>query len=130
MKRPSKSTELNPNELEVLGILWADNPRKPVEIQEAFSHPIENATLRSVLRNLVERGYLKRERIGKAYYYRPTRAARTVRRRLTDRLARVFAGGSRLGLIAQLIEDEKLSPAEIRELQAIASRFNSPENPS
>ena len=43
--------ELNANELEVLGILWAEAPLKPQQIEEAFSWPIENATLRSVLRD-------------------------------------------------------------------------------
>ena len=127
MKRRPSTTDLNPNELEAMGILWADSPLKPADIEEAFSRPIENATLRSVLRGLVERGFLKRERIGKAYYYRPARAARTVRRRLTNRLAEVFASGSRLGLIAQLIEDEKLSPAQIRELEQIVARNNQSE---
>ena len=112
--------DLNPTELEALGILWADSPLKPAQIAAAFGHPIENATLRSVLRGLVEKGYLKRERDGKAYFYKPARAARTVRRKLTERLAGVFAEGSRLGLIAQLIQDEKLTPEQLKELQDLA----------
>ena len=112
--------DLNPTELEALGILWGDSPLKPAQIQAAFSYPIENATLRSVLRGLVEKGFLKRERDGKAYFYRPAKAARTVRRKLTERLAGVFAEGSRLGLIAQLIQDEKLTPEQLKELQDLA----------
>jgi len=119
MSRESHA-DLNPVELEVLGILWGGAPLKPAEIEAAYSQPIENATLRSVLRGLVEKGFLKRERVGKAYYYRPAKAARSVRRSLTDRLASVFADGSRLGLIAQLIKDEKLTPAQVRELQKLA----------
>jgi predicted transcriptional regulator len=114
--------DLNPAELEALGILWADAPLKPAEIEAAFSYPIENATLRSVLRGLVEKGFLKRELDGKAYFYRPAKAARTVRRKLTERLASVFADGSRLGLIAQLIQDEKLTPEQLQELHKLAER--------
>ena len=112
--------DLNPAELEALGILWADSPLKPAQIEEAFSYRIENATLRSVLRGLVEKGYLKRERDGKAYFYKPAKTPRAVRRKLTARLASVFAEGSRMGLIAQLIKDEKLSAEQIRELERIA----------
>jgi len=112
--------DLNPAELETLGILWSEAPLKPSEIEEAFSYEIENATLRSVLRGLVEKGFLKRERVGKAYFYRPAKAASSVRRRLTGKLASVFAEGSRLGLIAQLIKDEKLTPAQIDELKRLA----------
>ena len=114
--------DFNPTELEILGILWQDAPLKPAEIEAAFSRPIENATLRSTLMALVEQGVLKRDRRGKAYYYSPTRKPRTVRRKLTDQLASVFANGSRMGLIAQLIQDEKLSPEQIRELQKLARR--------
>lgn len=112
---------LNPAELEVLGILWNEAPLKPAQIQEAFSRPIENATLRSVLRGLVEQGLLSREREGKAYFYSPASAPQQVRRKITDRLASVFAEGSRVGLIAQLIKDEKLSAAELDELKKLAN---------
>jgi BlaI family penicillinase repressor len=112
--------DLNPIELEILGVLWKEAPKKPAEIAEALDRPIENATLRSTLVGMVEQGVLKRERRGKAYFYKPARAARTVRRKLMERLAAVFAEGSRLGLIAQLIQDEKLTPAQIRELERFA----------
>lgn len=112
--------DVSPTQLEILGILWAHAPRKPAEIGKAFSRPIENATLRSTLVGLVEKGFLKRERIGKAYFYKPARTPRAVRRKMTERLASVFAAGSRMGLIAQLIQDEKLTPEQIRELEKIA----------
>jgi predicted transcriptional regulator len=113
--------DLNPTELEILGILWQSSPLKPAEIEEFFSRPIENATLRSTLVGLVEAGVLKRERRGKAYFYRPARTPRMVRRKLIDHLASVFAEGSRLGLIAQLIKDEKLTADQIRELEKLAA---------
>ena len=112
--------DLNPAELEILGILWDRAPLKPAEIAGAFSRPIENATLRSTLVGLVEKGLLKRERVGKAFFYKPARTPRAVRRKLTERLASVFASGSRLGLIAQLIQDEKLTPEQLRELEELA----------
>ena len=114
--------ELSAVELEILGILWTDHPRKPAEIEEALSRRIENATLRSILVGLVEKGYLKRDRVGKAYFYRPARKASSVRRKITDSLATIFAEGSRLGLIAQLIKDEKLSADQVKELQKLADK--------
>lgn len=113
--------EFSAAELEILGILWQRAPRKPAQIEAAFSRPIENATLRSTLVGLVEKGVLKRERRGKAYFYKPARAPRTVRRKLVDQLASVFAEGSRLGLIEQLIRDEKLTAEQIRELEKLAA---------
>ena len=118
MKR--SPADLNAVELEILGILWTDHPQKPSEIEAALSREVENATLRSILRGLIDKGFLKRKRRGKAYYYLPARKAGTVRRKITERMASVFAEGSRLGLIAQLIKDEKLTPQQIRELEKLA----------
>lgn len=112
--------DLNAVELEILGILWKAGPSKPAEIGAALGREMENATLRSILVGMVDKAVLRRERRGKAYFYRPARAARTVRRKLSERMAGIFAEGSRLGLIAQLIQDEKLSATEIRDLERFA----------
>jgi BlaI family transcriptional regulator, penicillinase repressor len=114
--------DLSPMELEILGILWNESPLKPADIEAALSRPIKNANLRAILSALLEKGVLRRELQGKAYFYKPVRASRTVRRSLVDRLASVFAQGSRVGLIAQLIRDEQLTPAQIRELQKLADK--------
>ena len=91
--------DLNPNEVEVLRILWDLGPRKPAEIQTAFGWKIENATLRSVLRGLIEKRLLVREKQGKAFYYRARVTRRSQLRRTARRMAEVFAGGSTAVLV-------------------------------
>jgi hypothetical protein len=60
---------LNDNELEALRILWEHGDLKPADIQDRFSWPIENATLRSVLVNLVAKKQANRRLQGKAFFY-------------------------------------------------------------
>lgn len=128
MTRPSGSEEsaipdFNRTHLHVLQILWeAGEALKPGEIEARFRWPIENATLRSVLRTMMERGELEREKRGKAYIYRPRQEPRRTLSKLMAGLAEVFAGGSRTGLLAQLLDDSALSPAELRELQRLAGK--------
>jgi BlaI family transcriptional regulator, penicillinase repressor len=112
--------ELNRNELEALRILWEGEALKPGDIQQRFSWPIENATLRSVLNGLVEKGQLARSKQGKAFFYRAKTSQRGVMARMADLMAHVFSGGSPAGLIAQLIQTQKLSPEEIAELRRLA----------
>ncbi len=115
--------DLNRTHLHVLQILWdAGRPLKPAEIEENFDWPIENATLRSTLRVLIDRGHVEREKRGKAYLYRPIREKRSALSELFSGLAEVFSGGSKAGLLAQLLQDESLTPAEIRELESIAAQ--------
>jgi len=117
--------DLNRNELEAMRILWEHGMMKPAEIQGKFSWPIENATLRSVLVGLMEKGHVRRRKNGKAYYYRATSNRRKGLSRMARRMAQVFAGGSTAELIAQLIRMEKLSPKEIEELRLIADSRSS-----
>jgi predicted transcriptional regulator len=49
------SLDLNPIELEVMGILWDQGALKPSELEDHLSIEIENGTLRSLLRSLVEK---------------------------------------------------------------------------
>ena len=114
-------TELNKNELEAMRILWKNGPLKPAEIQHRFSWPIENATLRSVLRVLMDKAHIKRHKKGKAYYYQPKASRRGVFSKMARRMAEVFSAGSAADLIAQLIKTERLTKEEIQELQQIAA---------
>lgn len=113
---------LNRNEMEVMRILWEEGPLKPAQIEERFGWPIENATLRSVLRSLVDKKQAQRQKKGKAYYYRSKTTRRGVLRSMARRMAEVFAGGSTSELIAQLIKTENLSSDEIDELRRIAGK--------
>lgn len=113
--------ELNKNEMEAMRILWLGEAFKPAEVQEQFAWEIENATLRSVLAQLVEKGLVTREKRGKAFFYRAKGSQRGMLSKMARRMAQVFTGGSTADLIAQLIRNEKLSREEIDELRRIAA---------
>jgi BlaI family transcriptional regulator, penicillinase repressor len=113
-------SNLNQNELETMRILWDAESLKPAEIQERFGWHIENATLRSVLRKLVERNLAARRKQGKAYLYKATKPRRTQFARTMQRMAEVFTGGSKSGLIFELLKREKLTPEELKQLRRLA----------
>jgi len=112
--------DLNRNELEVLRVLWDLREAKPTEIEERFAWPIDNGTLRSVLRVLMEKELVTRKKVGKAFYYVPRKTREGVLARMSRQMAQVFAGGSAADLIAQLIRTEKLSANDLAELRRIA----------
>jgi predicted transcriptional regulator len=115
-------TDLSKNELEVLRILWERKELKPAEIQEAFSWTIENATLRSILVNLVEKGHVTRCLEGKAYRYAARVPKATLLQATSRALARVFSGGSTKELLMQLVETEDIGPSDLEFIRSIASR--------
>jgi len=116
-----EQADLNKNELEVLRILWERKELKPAEIQEAFSWTIENATLRSILVNLVEKGHVTRCRHGKAFRYEARVPKATLLQSTSRALARVFSGGSTKELLMQLVETEDIGPSDLELIRAAAA---------
>jgi BlaI family penicillinase repressor len=112
--------ELNENEREALRILWELDEAKPAEIQSQFGWEIENATLRSVLRNLIDKGFASRRKDGKAYFYKALSRRSSLFGQAMQRMAEIFTGGSKAGLILELLRREKLSAEELAALQEIA----------
>ena len=113
-------------ELEVMQVLWEHGALKPAEIEERFPRPIRNAALRSLLLILLGKGHVKRRLVGKAYVYEARTPSEGTLRKMTRRLAEIFCGGSTAALIAHMIETEKLSDDDIRELEAVSRRMRRP----
>ena len=114
-------TSLNQNELETLRILWEQGELKPAEIQSHFSWTIENATLRSVLVNLVEKEQAARRLQGKAFFYAAKVPKGTLLQTITQTLARVFAGGSHQELVAQLMETSDIKTSDLKLIRQTAA---------
>ena len=112
---------LNQNELEALRILWERGELKRSEIGARFGWRIENATLRSVLVNLVAKRQIRRRRQGKAYYYSARVPKATMLQGMMETLKRVFAGGSSGALVAQLVETGDIKPADLKAIREIAA---------
>lgn len=119
-----------PCELEVMEVLWRNDPLKPAEILEQLERGLTDAALRSTLRVLVEKGHVTRRKQGKAYYYRSRKSAPLALKKMTKKLADLFCEGSSYGLIAQLLKSEELSAEDLRQLQQIAEQQASDRRPS
>ena len=116
-----RTAPLNQNELEALRILWEKGALKPAGIQSHFSWPIENATLRSVLVNLVEKGHVTRTLRGKAFFYGARVKKTALLQNMLHTMAGVFAAGSKQELIAQLVRTGDIKPEDLEVIrQALA----------
>ena len=111
---------LTAGQLEMMRVLWEHGEQKPSEIQERFPRSIKNAALRFQLKLLLEKKHVRRRKVGKAYYYVAVTPREGAFRGMVGRLAETFCQGSTVGLIAELIRAERLTVAEIRELQRYA----------
>ena len=120
----SKMPSISDAEWEVMTVLWADSPLTASDVVDrvAMRNQWNPRTVKTLLNRLVSKGALGFEAEGKRYHYFPkvTRDA-CVRGRSRSFLASVF-GGAVGPMLAHFINEESLSPEELRELRRILEK--------
>ena len=94
---------------------------QPVKLQEDLSPALTNATVRTWLRHLENKGYLKHRKEGPRFVYSPTWPHQQTQTSALRQVLRTFFGDSPSRAIAALIdlEGDKLTPEEIARLDAL-----------
>jgi BlaI family transcriptional regulator, penicillinase repressor len=115
MARP-RVTELTQRELEIMHVFWRHGEQSAAGVREqlaaAGGPDLAYTTVATLVRILVDKGYLRQTNNQRPFVYRPLRTFRDVSKRiLGDVVNRVFHG-SRKELLLQLMEDEDLTDAE------------------
>lgn len=108
-----------PGELEVMQVLWEHGALTPNQMMERFPRSLHNATIRSILVTLLQKGHVTRHKVGHAYVYETRTPRQNTFQSMVRRISDLFCGGSPTTLIAQIIKSEKLSQDDITELQHI-----------
>jgi predicted transcriptional regulator len=120
MSRPVTET-LTPRETQIMTVLWDSGPSTADAIREALPNDPHDSTVRTLLRVLVDKGYVKHSVKGKAYVYRAAVKRESVERKAVLSVLQRFFGGSPEALVLRLIEDDQLTPEQ---LDAIRKQAN------
>jgi predicted transcriptional regulator len=107
-------------ESEVMAALWKNGRLTVHALVEAIERPVAYTTALTLLRILEQKGYVRHEPDpdgGRAYVYFPAVAADKARRsHVRDLVDRLFNGRPE-ELVTGLLEDERLSRAQLRALR-------------
>jgi BlaI family transcriptional regulator, penicillinase repressor len=118
-----RSKRLSELETLVMNYIWSHGPATSEQVREglAAQHAMKDATVRTILRRLEEKGYVAHAVEGRTYIYRglerPENVAVNGLRHLLDR----FCGGSVEQLLVGMVEQEVITP---RELKRLAEKIN------
>jgi BlaI family transcriptional regulator, penicillinase repressor len=118
--RPTSAT-LTPQELELMKIVWQKGQATVRDVYETLleHRKIAYTTVMTMMRVLEKKGYVKTHRANRAFVYRPARPQRqVVRSMVREFVDRVF-NGSAQPLLVHLVEDRRLSPEELEELERL-----------
>jgi len=93
----------------------------------ASQRALKDSTIRTILRNLEEKGYVIHEIDGRTFVYRALDTKRNVAVQAAQQLIDRFCGGSLEELLVGLVDNQVLEPKELRRLaERIASRKEKP----
>ena len=115
------SPVLTDAEARVMTVLWVRKRATVAEVVDALSKKrvVSYSTVQTILRILETKGYVSHEKAARAFIYRAIVDERQARRRALKHLvARLFHGSPGL-LVLNVLEDEGIDPAELKQLKKL-----------
>jgi BlaI family penicillinase repressor len=106
-------------ENEVMQAVWKAEPCSVEAVYLAVSRKrnLKEATIRTLLRRLEQKGYLRHEAEGRAYIYRAVEPARSLAARAVRQIIDRFCQGSVEELVAGMVDASALSKSELDRLE-------------
>ena len=106
-------------ESEVMQAVWDKGPCPVERVHEMVSRKrhLKETSVRTILRRLEQKGYLRHEEQGRAYIYRAAEPARSLAARAVRQIIDSFCKGSVEELVSGMVEAKVLSKGELESLE-------------
>jgi len=107
-------------ELDILKILWERGESKVRDVHKALDaqHKTAFTTVQTILRIMADKGLVTQRAEGRTLYYTP----HCTRERVGSRFLKRVYDGAIDKFVLNMIEAEKVSPEEMRELEKLIAR--------
>ncbi len=127
MKYNRRSERKIPSPLEqlILSYVWAHPGSTAEACREGVAgrRALKDSTIRTILRNLEEKGYVTHEVEGRTFVYRALETPRNLAVRAAEQIIDRFCGGSVEELLVGMVDNQVLKPSELQKLaEKIAAR--------
>jgi predicted transcriptional regulator len=99
------------------------------DVLSQIEDPPSYSAVRTMLRYLESKGYLRHEKEGRSFVYIPTIRADSAQRSVLREVVRTFFGGSKLKAVAALldVDETNVSDADLARLRKMIAEAKSPE---
>lgn len=107
-----------------MDIIYASGKASARQVWEQMADQPSYATVRTILRVLLEKGHVRHRQEGRSYIYEPSRSRETVAKSALRRLLRTFYDGSVELAVSGLLElrDAEIDDAELQRIQKLLDR--------
>ncbi len=116
----TKSKDLTEAELRLMQVVWKKAPVTVGDVADALSkHGLAYNTVLTTMRILEDKGYLRHTKpeAGRAFVYHPVVGRKEASSNAVRHLLSRFFGNSPEELVLNLLDDEKLSDAELTRIR-------------
>lgn len=122
MKRANKD-QLTPKEEELMQLLWEHGPIQISKLVELYPDPKPHFnTISTVVRRLEAKGFVDHNDVGGAYHYYTKVEKAYFRNRSFGQFIKNYFGGSYYGAVSALVNEEKITADELRELLELVEK--------
>jgi BlaI family transcriptional regulator, penicillinase repressor len=110
---------LTPLEALIMDALWQKSPASVHQVQEMLQQKKKMAynTVLTMMRILRDKGFLRSTREGRMDFYEPTVSRQHIGRRSLSDIIELFFSGSAGSVVSNLLDQEKISEEEMREIR-------------
>ena len=118
---PTASNPLTPAEWKIMKIVWEKRSCAARDVYEVAgsTHGWAPSTVKTILRRLLEKGYLRTTQVGNSFLYRPSGAVLKSLYRPTDTLLDNALAGTVGPLLAYMVKKGELSAEELETLRSL-----------
>ncbi len=116
--------DLGRRERQIMDVIFQIGEASVGEVLGRLPDPPSYSAVRTMIRYLEGKGYLRHRRVGVKYVYRPTEDKVSVRRSVLVHLIKTFFGGSAPDTVAAILDigSEKLSEADFDRIEHLIAQ--------
>lgn len=103
-------------ERDVMQLVWKNRRASAETIREQLGRPLKEATVRTVLRRLEDKGYVTHSQEGRTFIYEAAEARRDVAARAVKRVVDWFCNGSVEDVLVGMVDAEMLDEKQLKSL--------------
>ncbi len=119
MAKKAARAGLGARERQIMDIVYELGEASVGDVRQRLADPPSYSAVRTMIRLLESKGFLRHRREGTKYVYRATQSKKVVRKSAMQHLLRTFYGGSAPDAVAAILDSEQLSQEDLARIERL-----------